>query len=192
VVYDSTGGSMAVRLWWLLRWLGHDRVAVLDGGWQAWGTAGYPVSAGTEGREPRGFMPRLRPELVLDTRAVDRVRADQRWRVLDARAAERFRGENETIDPIAGHIPGAVSAPYAENLGPDGRFCPREELRARYAAVMGAVPAEHVVCYCGSGITSIHDILAIAHAGLGEARLYPGSWSEWITDPSRPTARGER
>jgi thiosulfate/3-mercaptopyruvate sulfurtransferase len=189
VVYDATAGSMAVRLWWLSRWLGHDRVAVLDGGWQAWVAEGYPVSGGPEGREPRVFVPRLRPELALDTVAVDRARGDERWRVLDARTAERFRGENETIDPVAGHIPGAVSAPYAENLRPDGRFRSREELRSRYAAVMGAVPAEHVVCYCGSGITSIHDILAMAHAGLGEARLYPGSWSEWITDPDRPTAR---
>jgi thiosulfate/3-mercaptopyruvate sulfurtransferase len=189
VVYDASGGSMAVRLWWLLRWLGHDRVAVLDGGWQAWLAAGYPVSAGPEERTPRVFAPHLRADLVLDTVAVDRVRGDERWRVLDARTAERFRGESETIDPVAGHIPGAISAPYAENLNPTGHFRSREELRARYQAIMGSAPADHVVCYCGSGITSIHDILAMAHAGLGEARLYPGSWSEWITDPGRPTAR---
>ncbi len=186
VVYDASGGSMAGRLWWLLRWLGHDRVAVLDGGWQPWVAAGNPVTSAAEKRAPRVFVPHPRPELAFDAVAVDRVRVDRQWRVFDARSAERFRGENETIDPVAGHIPGAVSVPYADNLTPEGRFRSPEELRVRFAAAMGPVPADHVVCYCGSGVTAVHDLLAIAHAGLGEARLYPGSWSEWITDSSRP------
>jgi thiosulfate/3-mercaptopyruvate sulfurtransferase len=180
---------MAGRLWWLLRWLGHDRVAVLDGGWQAWVAAGHPVSGGPETRKATVFTPHIRQDLLLDTTAVNRLRTDRSWLVVDARTAERFRGENETIDPVAGHIPGAISAPYGENLQPDGHFRSKEELRSRYQALMGSVPADHVVCYCGSGVTAVHDILAMAHAGLGEARLYPGSWSEWITDPGRPTAR---
>jgi thiosulfate/3-mercaptopyruvate sulfurtransferase len=187
VAYDDSGGSMAGRLWWMLRWLGHDAVAILDGGWQAWVAAGYPANAGAEGRDPRTFVPRLRPELALSSDDVNRVRTDPAWRLLDARSAERFRGENETIDPVAGHIPGALSAPYAENLRPDGRFKSPEELRARYAGLIGPVPAERVVCYCGSGVTSVHNLLAMAHAGMGEGRLYPGSWSEWITRPERPT-----
>jgi thiosulfate/3-mercaptopyruvate sulfurtransferase len=180
---------MAARLWWMLHWLGHENVAVLDGGWQAWIEAGYPTKAGAEGRDPRSFIPRIRGELALDSTAVNRARTDPKWRVLDARTAERFRGENETIDPVAGHIPGAVSAPYGDNLRPDGRFKSAEELKARYTALMGSVPAERVVCYCGSGITSVHDLIAMAYAGLGEGRLYPGSWSEWITDSERPTTR---
>jgi thiosulfate/3-mercaptopyruvate sulfurtransferase len=189
VVYDASGGAMAGRLWWLLRWLGHDRVAVLDGGWTAWIAAGHPVSTVAERPSPKRFLPRPHPEMAVDAEAVEAARSDPRWRVIDARAADRFRGKNETIDPVAGHIPGAVSAPYADNLGPDGRFRTPGELRARYAAVIGDTPAERVVCYCGSGITSVHNVLAIAHAGLGLARLYPGSWSEWITDPERPIAR---
>jgi thiosulfate/3-mercaptopyruvate sulfurtransferase len=108
--------------------------------------------------------------------------------VLDARNADRYHGENETIDPVAGHIPGAVSAPYVENLEPDGRFRSTEELRRRYLGLLGGVAADRAGCYCGSGVTAAHDVLAMAHAGLGEARLYAGSWSEWITDPTRAVA----
>ena len=190
VAYDDRGGAMAARLWWLLRWLGHERVAELDGGWPAWLDAGLPVGSGLETRTPRRFVRAMRPELLADAATVDRVREDPAWRVLDARAAERFRGENETIDPVAGRIPGAVSAPYADNLGPDGRFRPAAELRERYAGLLGEVRAAHAVCYCGSGVTAAHDLLALAHAGLGDGRLYAGSWSEWINDPSRPLATG--
>jgi thiosulfate/3-mercaptopyruvate sulfurtransferase len=190
VAYDDRGGAMAARLWWLLRWLGHDAVAVLDGGWPAWLEAGLPVRSGREAREPRLFVPAPRPDLLADTGVVARVREDPAWRVLDARAAERFRGENETIDPVAGRIPGAISAPYADNLAPDGRLRSATELRERYHQLLGNVPAKQAVCYCGSGVTAAHDLLAIAHAGLGEARLYAGSWSEWITDPTRPVATG--
>jgi thiosulfate/3-mercaptopyruvate sulfurtransferase len=189
VAYDDSGGSMAARLWWLLRWLGHRAVAVLDGGWPAWVAAGLPVESEVPSRKPRPFEPQSRTELVADAEVVNRIRQDPGWRLLDARAAERFRGEHETIDPVAGHIPGAYSAPYAENLDAGGRFLPPEQLRRRYADLLGAVPADRCVCYCGSGVTAAHDVLAMFRAGLGEAKLYPGSWSEWILDPRRPVAK---
>ncbi len=187
--YDDSGGSMAARLWWLLRWLGHDAVAVLDGGWSLWQARGLPVRAGSEPRAARTFVARPRPELVLSVERVDQVRGDPAWRVLDARNADRFRGENETIDPVAGHIPGARSAPYADNLEADGQFKPKDELRRRYLEVLDGVAASRAVCYCGSGVTAAHDVLAIVHAGLGEAKLYAGSWSEWIVDRSRPVVK---
>lgn len=192
VAYDDSGGSMAARLWWLLRWLGHEAaaVAVLDGGWPLWQAWGFPVRVGTESRAARKFVARERAESVLSAEHVDQIRTAPGWRVLDARHADRFRGENETIDPIAGRIPGAVSAPYADNLEPDGRFKSREELRRRYLGLLGRVPADRTGCYCGSGVTAAHDVLAMAYAGLGEAKLYAGSWSEWITDRSRPVAKG--
>ncbi len=189
VAYDDSGGSMAARLWWLLRWLGHHGVAVLDGGFPQWQARGLPVRAGAESRAARRFVARERPELVVAAERVDQVRRDAGWRVLDARNADRFRGENETIDPVAGHIPGARSAPYADNLAPDGRFKAKEELRRRYLDLLAGVPAGHAVCYCGSGVTAAHDVLAMAYAGLGDARLYAGSWSEWIVDPRRPVER---
>jgi thiosulfate/3-mercaptopyruvate sulfurtransferase len=188
VAYDDSGGSMAARLWWLLRWLGHDAVAVLDGGWPLWQKRGLPVRSGLESRPARTFVPRVRPDLVLTAEQVDRIRGEPAWRVLDARDADRFRGENETIDPVAGHIPGARSAPYADNLEPDGRFQSKDVLRRRYLEVLDGVPAERAVCYCGSGVTAAHDVLAMGYAGLGEARLYAGSWSEWIVDPARSVA----
>jgi thiosulfate/3-mercaptopyruvate sulfurtransferase len=191
VVYDDSGGAMAARLWWMLHWLGHPAVAVLDGGWPAWQAAGYPVASGTETRPARVFVPHPRPELALDAAQVEAIRTDPRYRLFDARAADRYRGENETIDPIAGHIPGAVSAPYAANLDAAGRFLPAAALRARFARLLGDVPAERSVFYCGSGVTAAQDVLALAAAGLGEGRLYPGSWSDWITDPARPIATGE-
>jgi thiosulfate/3-mercaptopyruvate sulfurtransferase len=191
VAYDASGGSMAGRLWWLLRWVGHQRVAVLDGGWQAWIAAGGPVESKVVPPVPRRYVPHPRPELAEDADTVRLASAGTPGQriLIDARSADRFRGENETIDPVAGHIPGAVSLPFLDNLGPSGRFKTPEELRARFGAAIGSVPLEQVVCYCGSGVTAAHNVLAIAHAGLGEARLYPGSWSEWITDPGRPIAR---
>lgn len=191
VAYDDAGGAYAARLWWMLRWLGHEAAAVLDGGWQAWVAAGFPQRAGTETRSPAVFTVRLRPERVATAADVMVRRLDPDWRVLDARGADRFRGENETIDPVAGHIPGAVSAPYADNLTPDGHFRDVESLRRRYQALLGDVPATRAICYCGSGVTAAHDVLAMLHAGLGEGLLYPGSWSEWITDPTRPIATGD-
>lgn len=191
VVYDAAGGALAAaRLWWMLRWLGHDRVALLDGGWAAWLEYGGAVRHGDERRPPRRFAPVVRDENVVDAEQVDRVRADGVWRLLDARAAERFRGENETIDPVAGRIPGAVSAPYGDVLAPDGRMLPPAVLQARFAPKLGGVATDRVVCYCGSGVTAALDVLALEHAGYPGARLYAGSWSDWILDPSRPVATG--
>jgi thiosulfate/3-mercaptopyruvate sulfurtransferase len=191
VAYDDAGGAMAAaRFWWLLRWLGHDRVAVLDGGWRAWLAENGPVHRGAERRPTRTFVARVHPELVADARVVEGVRVRDDWRLLDARSAERFRGESETIDPVAGHIPGARSAPYAANLAPDGRLLPVDALRAHYAAVAGDTPPERIVCYCGSGVTAALNVLAMEHAGLHGARLYAGSWSDWILDPARAVATG--
>jgi thiosulfate/3-mercaptopyruvate sulfurtransferase len=188
VVYDDSTGSNAARLWWMLRWLGHPRVAVLEGGWRDWERSAYSVKSGEESRAARQFLARPRNDLVVNVDAVEKIRTDRSWRLLDTRAADRYRGQNETVDPVAGHIPGAVSAPWAENLDGSGRFRSRGDLAARFAAIIGGAPVNRVVCYCGSGVTAAHDILAIVHAGLGEPRLYPGSWSEWITDPKRPVA----
>ena len=190
VAYDDMGGGIAGRLWAMLHWLGHDAVAVLDGGWPVWERMGLPARSGEEHRPSRRFIPRPNPGLHADPETVVRAVQDPAFRVLDARAAERFRGETEPFDPVAGHIPGAVSAPWADNLDAEGRFLPPETLRARFAPLLGDTPPERVICYCGSGVTANHNRLAMAHAGLGMPRLYPGSWSEWITDPERPVATG--
>lgn len=188
VVYDDIGGGIAARLWWMLRWLGHDAVAVLDGGFPAWQSAGYPTESGEESRSPRTFTPRPHPEMVAEVEEVETLRTDAASRLLDARARARYRGALEPIDPVAGHIPGAVSAPYGGNLDDDQRFLSPEQLRDRFAEVLAEVPPEKTVVYCGSGVTAAHDILAMTHAGLPGVRLYPGSWSHWITDSNRPVA----
>jgi thiosulfate/3-mercaptopyruvate sulfurtransferase len=190
VAYDDMGGALAaVRVWWLLRWLGHVAVAVLDGGWQQWVKKVLPVSLAEGSRKRRKFLAHPRNELIVSSEEVEWMRLDPAYRLLDARAADRFHGENETIDPVAGHIPGAISAAYVGNLNLDGTFRPDEKLRARYKKLIGDVPIANVVCYCGSGVTAVHDILAMVKAGLGEARLYAGSYSEWITDPSHPVEK---
>lgn len=190
VAYDDLGGGIAARLWWMLRWLGHDAVAVLDGGWPAWQRAGHPVRGGVERRTARTFVPHPRPDRLADAAAVAALRADPGARLLDARAAERYAGTHEPIDFVAGHIPGAASCPFTDNLDDGGRFLPPAVLRRRYAEVVGDARPEAVVVYCGSGVTAAHDLLAMVHAGLPEGRLYPGSWSEWIVDPDRPVATG--
>jgi thiosulfate/3-mercaptopyruvate sulfurtransferase len=190
IVYDDSGGNMAVRLWWLLRWLGHDAVAVLDGGWQAWGAAGLPLTDEPPVPQPARFEGEPDWQQVLST---DQVVADLehgRWRLIDARTAERFRGEAEPIDTVAGHIPGSVNLPLQQNLGPDGRFRPADELRGLYLEVLGDYSPERSACLCGSGVTACHNLLAMAIAGLPGGRLYSGSWSEWIRDPARPVATG--
>lgn len=189
VVYDDAGGALAaVRLWWMLRWLGHEAAAVLDGGWNRWIAEGRAVREGVESRPARTFTPAPRPGMLAAVDEVEKLRQDPSYRLFDVRAAERYRGQSETIDPVAGHIPGAISAPYMDNLTPDGLFRPPAELEQHYQRYLGKTPPERAVFYCGSGVTSIHSILAMLHAGLGEARLYAGSWSEWIADPERPVA----
>jgi thiosulfate/3-mercaptopyruvate sulfurtransferase len=190
VVYDDAGGAIASRLWWLLRWLGHDEVAVLDGGWPAWVASGAPTSTERPSPSRAVFVPRVRPELVALADEVDRLRGSADHRVLDARTAERFRGDVEPIDPVAGHIPGARSLPLGENLDA-GKLRDPDAIRMRFARVLGDVPAERAVAYCGSGVTACHLIWAAEVAGLCGMRLYPGSWSEWITDAKRPVVRGD-
>lgn len=192
VAYDDSTGGIAARLWWMLRWLGHDAVAVLDGGWAQWTRKELPVRASPESNPARRFEAMPRPEMLVSSAAVETMSQDRQPALFDSRTADRYRGENETIDPVAGHIPGAISAPYPENIGLDGLFLPRDELRARFEALLGNRPAEEAVFYCGSGVTAAQNLLAIAHAGLGQARLYAGSWSQWITDPSRPVAQARR
>jgi thiosulfate/3-mercaptopyruvate sulfurtransferase len=190
VAYDDLGGALAAgRVWWLLRWLGHEPVALLDGGWQMWLKSGLPVRGGNDTRNPRIYIPHPRNDLIVSSADVEAMRNDPHYRVLDARSADRFRGENETIDLVSGHIPGAISAPYARNLNLDGTFRSSEKLAARYKRLLGGVPFDHVVCYCGSGVTATHDILAMMKAGMGEACLYTGSYSEWITDMHRPVEK---
>jgi thiosulfate/3-mercaptopyruvate sulfurtransferase len=186
VAYDDSGGGMAARLWWLLRWLGHEAVAVLDGDWRKWQSEGRPSPDGAAIRSARRFVPRLRSDLLITTEDIEGQLYNARYKLFDSRTADRYRGENETFDPIAGHIPGAISAPYPDNLKPDGTFRSDEELHARFTALLGDTPVRQTAFYCGSGVTAAQNILAMKHAGLGDARLYAGSWSEWITDPQRP------
>jgi thiosulfate/3-mercaptopyruvate sulfurtransferase len=188
VAYDDAGGAFAARLWWLLRWLGHDAVAVLDGGFPAWVGEGRPVTDELRPVAPGDFTPRPRRELLVTARELASPESLAR-KLFDARAPERFRGEVEPLDPVAGHIPGAVNLPFAENLK-DSRFRSPAELRERLATALDGTAPEEAVVYCGSGVTACHDVLAFAHAGLPLPRLYAGSWSEWITDPARATAQG--
>lgn len=180
VVYDDMGGAIASRLWWLLRWLGHDRVAVLDGGIQAWQASGGALTPVVPDIIPRTFVPAVREEMTVDAARVDAIRQDENYRLIDSRAAPRYRGEEEPIDPVAGHIEGAENLPFADNLR-EGALRPKTELKERF----GNTDPARTVFYCGSGVTACHNLLAHEHAGLGMAKLYPGSWSEWITDPSR-------
>ncbi len=187
VAYDeSTGAMAAARLWWLLKWAGHDAVAVLNGGLARWRSLGFPCASGAEHRPATVFDARFRPAMACDAAQVLAAIADPAYMVLDSRAAERYQGLNETIDPVAGHIQGAFSAPYEENLRGDGLFKSRAELGSRFDSLAGARDASHTIFYCGSGVTAAHNVLSFAHAGRGIPLLYPGSWSEWITDPRRP------
>jgi thiosulfate/3-mercaptopyruvate sulfurtransferase len=191
VAYDDQGGSLAaVRLWWMLRWLGHEAAAVLDGGWQGWLEADFPVQSGVETRTPQPFTARPRSGLYLTSDEVEQIRRDPAYRLIDVRAAERYRGEVEPVDPVAGHIPGALNAPYTSNLNEEGRFRSPQELHEYYEALLRGTSADRAVFYCGSGVTSIHSLLALQIAGLGEAKLYAGSWSEWIASRQRPVALG--
>lgn len=186
VVYDDVGGVFASRLWWLLRWIGHDNTAVLNGGWQAWLEAGDESTEKVpEGLERSDFDYAALEPLTL-TINVDDIDAGNQL-LLDAREAKRFAGEVEPIDPIAGHIPGAICSPTSGNTNANGEFKSAEELREKFAPAFEAGQKE-LVCYCGSGVSAAHNVLAMRVAGLDEPRLYVGSWSEWITDPTRPIA----
>jgi thiosulfate/3-mercaptopyruvate sulfurtransferase len=189
VAYDAQGGIFAARLWWMLRWVGHEAVAVLDGGLPAWMTAGMRLSTGTASRI-RGDIT-VRPSLASVVSVNDIVRnlSEASCHVVDARAPDRYRGENETLDPVGGHIPGAKNRFFKNNLGTDGYFKPANQLRTEFESVI-ATPGETIM-QCGSGVTACHNLLAMEIAALSGAALYPGSWSEWCADPSRPVATGE-
>ena len=188
VAYDDSGGTVAARLWWLLRWLGHPAVAVLDGGLPAWTAAGLPLSADTPDRATRRWSPRPGRMPTVGTAELAADPGD--YRLLDARAPERFRGEHEPMDPVAGHVPGAVNRPTSVSLDEAGRFRPTETLRAELSPLVAGAPPGGVVAMCGSGVTACHLLLALEHVGLAGAALYAGSWSEWIRDSRRPVATG--
>ena len=189
VAYDASGGPYAARLWWMLRWVGHDRVAVLDGGWNAWLKAGHAVNAEPPATTHGDFTGAARA-ITVDAAFIEAAIGDTRTRVIDARSADRFRGENETLDPVGGHIPGASNRSFQNNLGADGRFKAAAALKQEFAALLGATQPEQVVHQCGSGVTACHNHLAMEIAGLAGSRVYPGSWSEWCSDPRRPVATG--
>jgi thiosulfate/3-mercaptopyruvate sulfurtransferase len=183
VIYDDANGAFAARMWWMLRWLGHDNVAVLDGGFKAWCEMGQPVSQ----EQPKV----IHSEFETRTSLTNTITADDlpgyKGTVTDARDLVRYKGISEPIDPVAGHIPGAVCLPFSNNLTPESRFKSIAELQNQFKA-LGISDTEGTVCYCGSGVTAAHNILALVHAGYPEPILYPGSFSEWITDPDRPVA----
>ena len=184
VVYDDAGGQYAARLWWMLRFLGHARVTLLDGGIPAWKAGPGELRAGREERPRRDFTPRPRPDMMVAAASVEQ------YLLVDGRAGARFRGETEPLDPVAGHIPGARNHPTGANLDEKGRFLAPDALRRLFDGVLGRAPIESVASYCGSGVTACHNLLAMEIAGLPGARLYPGSWSEWCSDPQRGVETG--
>ena len=192
VAYDQDVSIFASRAWWMLRWLGHERVAVLDGGFAKWLAEGRAVRGGREVRAPRTFVANLRLELTADAAEIARTLHSPGVLLLDARSPERFRGENETLDKKAGHIPGAANHFYESNVKDDNTFKPREELRRSFSENLANVSPSSTISYCGSGVTACHNLLAMEHAGLTGARLYPGSWSEWSSDSERPIEPPEK
>jgi thiosulfate/3-mercaptopyruvate sulfurtransferase len=189
VALDRQGGMYAARLWWMLRWLGHAVVAVLDGGFAAWLAGGGEAATSPGSATPAAPYPERLP-LVASISAVELASRLGRSGLLDARSPERFRGDKEPIDPVAGHIPGALNRFHATNLTPAGRFKPAAQLHEEFTALLGTRAPGELVHSCGSGVTACHNLLAMEHAGLGGSLLYPGSWSEWSADPARPVARG--
>jgi len=191
VVYDQSGVNYCVRLWWMLKWAGHEAVAVLDGGLPAWKAAGGALAQGQEAaRAPGGFA--LGAPLAR-LASVDEVQAQlgsAGQTVIDARAPARYRGEVEPLDPVAGHIPGALNRPFTQNLADDGRLKSAAQLRAEFSALLDGRPADSVVHQCGSGVTATPNLLAMEVAGLGRTALFAGSWSEWCAAPARPVERG--
>jgi thiosulfate/3-mercaptopyruvate sulfurtransferase len=189
IAYDDAGGMYAARLWWLLRWLGHDQVAVLDGGMPAWQRADYPVTKEVPTPKPAVFNWRASAKPVDASYILSHLH-DSQLLLIDARGADRFRGENETLDPVPGHIPGAINRPFRDNLNADGRFKPAKQLNEEFDKILKQKPVENIVAYCGSGVSACHNLLALELAGLPGAGLYPGSWSEWCSDRARPIATG--
>ena len=190
VAYDDNNGAHASRMWWMLRWAGHDDVAVLDGGMRRWLQLGLPLTEDVPAPAPGNFVARPRRAMAVSASAVLEAAADPAARILDARAPERYRGDVEPIDKVAGHIPGARNHPFGMSLDSQGRFLQPQVLRDSLTGSLAGIAPESAIVYCGSGVTACHVLLALEHAGLAGARLYPGSWSEWSSDPSRPVATG--
>ena len=187
VVYDDSFGAIAVRLWWMLRWMGHDAVALLDGGLPKWQREQRPLTTDLPQVTPKVFTAQVRHDMVVDADAVLRATSAL---IVDARAEMRFIGEIEPLDPVAGHVPGAKNLPFDDNLAMDGTLLPAAELRERYTELLDGKSPEQVIHMCGSGVTTCHNLLAMEIAGLKGGKLYAGSWSEWVADPSRPVAKG--
>ena len=190
VVYDDSFGAIAVRLWWMLRWMGHDAVALLDGGLPKWQREQRPLTADLPQVTPKVFTAQVRHDMVVDTDAVLTATSTHAALIVDARAEMRFIGEIEPLDPVAGHVPGAKNLPFDDNLALDGTLLPAAELRERYTELLDGKSPEQVIHMCGSGVTTCHNLLAMEIAGLKGGKLYAGSWSEWVADPSRPVAKG--
>ncbi|MEA3393589.1 MAG: sulfurtransferase [Pseudomonadota bacterium] len=191
VVYDRQGANYCGRLWWMLKWVGHEAVAVLDGGLQAWEAANGAIETGTAlPRVASAFHASTPKAQLATTDTVLQQLGRPTQTLVDARGTPRFRGEVEPLDPVAGHIPGALNRPFNLNLGPDGRFKPAEELRAEFTALLAGRDPASVVHHCGSGVSAVPNLLAMEIAGLGRGALYAGSWSEWCSDPARPMAQG--
>jgi len=189
VAYDDTGGMYAARLWWMLRWIGHPGAAVLDGGWNNWQDKGYAASSAIPQPGAGNLSITLR-DIAVDTTFLLAHLRDPGVRIVDARAADRYRGENETLDPVGGRIPGALNRFFRDNLDAEGCFKPAAQLREDFRRVLGSAAPATVIHQCGSGVTACHNLLALEHAGLPGARIFPGSWSEWCADPSRPVETG--
>ncbi len=188
VVYDQDHGGRAARLWFLLKWLGHKKVAVLNGGWKNWIDQDFAVSTNIPKVSPSIFLPRPNMEMLFSVDQIEQNLEKETHLIVDSRSAERYRGEHEPIDPVAGHIPNAISAPFAENLDTSGLFKSKEELIQRFSRLLKDNPPDKTVFYCGSGVTACHNLLALHYIGIDQAKLYPGSWSEWITEIKRPIA----
>ena len=188
VAYDHAQATYSARLWWMLRWLGHRNAAVLDGGLDAWVRGGFGVTAEVPPRKPARFVPHLSESPVAVETLIGHL-ADIDYTVMDGRGAGRFRGINETIDPVGGHIPGSHNRPYTQNLNADNTFKSADALRAEWLAALGGRTPAQIVHSCGSGVTACNNLLAMEVAGLSGSRLYPGSWSEWSADPARPIER---
>ena len=186
VVYDAASGAIAARLWWMLRFMGHRSAAVLDGGWQRWLGEGYGIQTGENTSAPGRFQGKPVPDWLIDCSQIPQVKC-----LIDSREPARYKGENEPIDPVAGHIPGAVNYFWKNNLDEHGCFLPASVIREKLLEKYGETSPEDVVFYCGSGVTACHNLLAATHAGLVTPGLYAGSWSEWCADPARPVATGE-